>query len=51
MPRTCNHTGGCDGAVKLIDDNGVTDPSKDRWEQYECEYGHTFSVTLPGTEA
>jgi hypothetical protein len=51
MPRTCNHYGCESTAIKIVDSNGVTDPSKDRWEQYECEYGHTFSVTLRGTEA
>jgi len=46
MPRTCNRTD-CNGAVKIVDDNGVTDPANgDRWEEYECEYGHTFSIVL-----
>ena len=47
MPRTCKYDG-CNGAVKITDDNGVTDPTKDRWELYECEFGHEFSVTLAG---
>lgn len=47
MPRTCMRHG-CNGAVTIIDDNGATDPSEDRWELYECEYGHQFSVTLAG---
>lgn len=47
MPRTCNEVE-CNGAVRIVDDNGVTDGAKDRWEQYECEFGHTFSVTLSG---
>lgn len=47
MPQTCNNPG-CDGAVRIVDDNGAVDPSEDRWEEYECEFGHTFSVTLPG---
>lgn len=47
MPTTCTRDN-CNGAVSLVDDNGVTDPTMDRWEQYECEYGHTFSITLAG---
>jgi hypothetical protein len=47
MPSTCNRDD-CNGAVSLVDDNGATDPSQDRWEQYECEYGHTFSIVLEG---
>lgn len=47
MPRTCNYDG-CTGATKIIDDNGVTDPTKDRWELYQCEFGHEFSITLAG---
>lgn len=34
-------------AARIIDDNGVTDPADgDRWEKYECENGHTFTVVL-----
>jgi len=29
MPRTCNRDH-CNGAVTITDDNGVTDPTKDR---------------------
>ena len=46
MPRTCNREN-CDGAVSIINDNGVVDPANGaRWEEYECEYGHTFTITL-----
>jgi len=47
MPTTCNQSG-CNGAVSLEDSNGVTDPSKDRVEMYECEYGHEFTIVLEG---
>jgi hypothetical protein len=33
----------------MIDDNGVVDGTKTRWEEYECERetcGHTFTHTL-----
>jgi len=36
----------CNGAVSMVDDNGVTDPEKQRIEEYECEYGHTFTEVL-----
>jgi len=46
----------CDAPVHIIDDNGVVDPKKTRWEEYEpkktrweefeCEHGHVFSRTL-----
>jgi len=46
MPLTCQHDG-CDCAVTIIDDNGVTDPANgDRWERYECPKGHTFTQVL-----
>jgi len=36
MTLTCKQPD-CDGAVKLINDNGVVDPAEgDRWEEYEC---------------
>jgi hypothetical protein len=47
MPRTCNRDA-CDCAVTIVDDNGVTDPAKDRWEEYECAAGHRFSIVLEG---
>lgn len=47
MPRTCNYDG-CNGAVTMIDSNGATDPTRDRIETYECEFGHEFTVTLAG---
>jgi hypothetical protein len=47
MPRACNYSD-CNAAVTLIDDNGITDPSMDRIETYECERGHQFRVTLKG---
>jgi hypothetical protein len=47
MPRTCTRDG-CNAAVSLVDDNGVTDPRMDRLETYECEYGHEFTVRLEG---
>jgi len=47
MPRTCNRET-CNGAVSLVDSNGATDPTQDRLETYECEYGHTFNVLLEG---
>lgn len=50
MPQGCTRDG-CNGAVVIVDSNGVTDPEKDRWEQYECEFGHTFTVTLSGRPA
>lgn len=45
MTLTCP---ACDGAVRLIDDNGVTTPDEgDRWEQYECgACGHVFDLVL-----
>jgi len=36
----------CDAPVKIIDDNGVVDGAKTRWEEYECAHGHTFTRTL-----
>lgn len=39
----------CDAPVHIIDDNGVVDGTKTRWEEYECERemcGHTFTQTL-----
>lgn len=38
----------CNGALDLIDDNGVVTPEEgDRWERYECvECGETREVTL-----
>jgi uncharacterized C2H2 Zn-finger protein len=38
----------CDGAVRVVADNGVTDPANgDRWEQLECQRcGYTFSQVL-----
>lgn len=50
MPHTCE-TDGCDGAVKLIDSNGATDPSVTRVEKYECEYGHVFTTVLEARPA
>jgi len=47
MPTVCDRDG-CNGAVSLKDDCGTTDPTQDRVEQYECEYGHTFTVVLEG---
>jgi len=47
MPASCNQHD-CNGAVSLVDSNGATDPSNDRLETYECEYGHTFTVLLEG---
>jgi hypothetical protein len=47
MPRTCNR-GDCDCAVTIVDDNGVTDPTRDRVETYECARGHEFTITLEG---
>jgi hypothetical protein len=34
--------------VTIVDDNGVTDPSLDRVETYECARGHRFTFTLSG---
>jgi hypothetical protein len=47
MTLTCREPD-CNGAVALINDNGVTDPANgDRWEEYECaNCGHTFTKTL-----
>jgi len=47
MTLTCEAQG-CNGAVKMIDDNGVVDPADgDRWEQYECaQCNHTFTKVL-----
>jgi len=36
----------CDAPVEIINDNGVVDPEKTRWEEYECAHGHVFSRTL-----
>lgn len=39
----------CDAPVRMIDDNGVSDPAKMRWEKFECERkfcDKTFSRTL-----
>lgn len=47
MPSTCNQHD-CNGAVHIVDSNGVTDPTEDRVETYECEYGHRFTITLSG---
>lgn len=47
MPLTCR-TDGCNGAVAMTDSNGETDPTRDRVEFYECEYGHTFTLILEG---
>lgn len=47
MPTTCNRET-CNGAVTLVDDNGATDPTVDRHETYECEFGHRFSIVLEG---
>ena len=49
MPLTCKYDG-CNGATKLVDDNGATDSREDRLERYECEYGHDFSVLLDGVK-
>ena len=46
MTLTCR---ACDSpGIRLIDDNGVTDPADgDRWERFECEdCGHTYSQEL-----
>ena len=46
MTLTCR---ACDSpGIRLIDDNGVTDPADgDRVEQYECQdCGHTFTQVL-----
>jgi len=45
MPTTCNYDG-CDGAVSMTGSNNETNPTRDRVEFYECEYGHEFTVTL-----
>jgi len=47
MTLTCAKDG-CNGAVALVDDNGVVDPEDgDRWEKYQCaQCGHTFTKTL-----
>jgi len=47
MTLTCPQHG-CNGAVSLINDNGVVDPAEgDRWEEYECaQCGHTFTKVL-----
>jgi len=45
MAQQCNHED-CNPAVVIRDDNGVTDPEKQRVEHYECEYGHTFTEVL-----
>jgi hypothetical protein len=34
--------------VSLVDSNGVTDPTKDRVETYECANGHLITTTLEG---
>lgn len=47
MPRTCTRDH-CNGAVTLTDSNGATDPTEDRLETYECEYGHESTVLLEG---
>lgn len=47
MPTKCNRSD-CNAAVRIVDDNGATDPSNDRLETYECEYGHEFTVLLEG---
>lgn len=47
MPLTCTHHG-CDAAVTIIESNGATDPTTDRWERYECARGHQFTKMLAG---
>lgn len=49
MPRTCNRRD-CDCAVTIVDSNGVTDPTQDRVETYECARGHQFTITLEGRQ-
>jgi len=38
----------CGGPVRLVDDNGVTDPVEgDRWEKYACQdCDHTYTKVL-----
>lgn len=46
VPDSCS-VNGCDStALSLIDDNGETDPRRDRFEIYECENGHQQTLLL-----
>jgi len=45
MASRCNKPN-CDCAVTIISDNGVTDPTQTRVEEYECARGHQFTEVL-----
>lgn len=51
VPNSCSFNGCDSDALSLVDDNGETDPTRYRFEEYECENGHKNVLVLEGEPA